>query len=182
MDKVDTRSLGPPPIPTATSPEHTLSLSLGPQQTKPAVSGMCSQELSQLRWGAHQTNRREQKFTFCSGLVFTSGDMGSILPAKADTDRGRPAQEAVGLLLLLEVPAGMLETGRPAGPLCRSLRTPSFENGVPFVLQVSPSRTEKPPESTFEAPALCSCCHRPRMDAACHVWGCRTKRYPGKRC
>ena len=181
LDKVDTRSLGPPPTRTATSPECTLSLSLGPQQ-KPAVPGMCSQELSQLRWGAHQTNRREQKFTFCSGLVFTSWDTGSVLSAKTDTDRGRPAQEAVGLLLLLEVPAVMLETGRPAGPLGWSLRTPASENGVPFVRQVSPPRTEKPPESTIEAPALCSCCHRPRMDAACHVWGCRTKRYPGKCC
>ena len=127
---MDTRSLGPPPTPTATSPEHTLSLSLGPQQ-KPAVSGMCSQGLSQLRWGAHQTNRREQKFAFCRGLVFTSGDTASILPAKADADRGRPAQEAVGLLLLLEVPAGMLETGHTTGPLGRSLRTPASKSGVP---------------------------------------------------
>ena len=127
---MDTRSLGPPPTPTATSPEHTLSLSLGPQK-KPAVSGMCLQELSQLRWGAHQTNRREQKFAFGSGLVFTSWDTASILPAKADADRGRPAQEAVGLLLLLEVPAGMLETGRTTGPLGRSLRTPASKSGVP---------------------------------------------------
>ena len=179
---MDTRSLGPPPTPTATSPEHTLSLSLGPQQKKPAVSGMCSQELSQLRWGTHQTNRREQKFAFCSGLVFTSGDTASILPAKVDADRGHLAQEAVGLLLLLEVPSGMLETGCPTGPLGWSLRTPASESGVPFVHQTSPPRTEKPPESTFEAPTLCSCCHRPRMDAACHVWGCRTKKHPGKCC
>ena len=128
---MDTRSLGPPPTPTATSPERTLSLSLGPQQ-KPAVSGTCSQELSQLRWGAHQTNRREQNFAFCSGLVFTSGDTASILLAKADTDRGHPAQEVVGLLLLLEVQARMLETGSPAGPLGRSLRTPASESGVPL--------------------------------------------------
>ena len=92
---------------------------------------MCLQELSQLRWGAHQTNRREQKFAFCSGLVFTSGDTASILPAKADADRGRPAQEVVGLLLLLEVPAGMLETGHPTGPLGWSLRTPASKSGVP---------------------------------------------------
>ena len=49
-----------------------------------------------LRQGAHQTNRREQKFAFCSGLVFTSADTGSILLAKADTDQGFPAQAAVG--------------------------------------------------------------------------------------
>ena len=138
---MDTRSLGPPPTPTATSPEHTLSLSLGPQQKKPTVSGMCSQELSQLRWGTHQTNRREQKFAFCSGLVFTSGDTASILPAKVDADWGHLAQEAVGLLLLLEVPSRMLETGCPTGPLGWSLRTPASESGVPFVCQVPPPKT-----------------------------------------
>ena len=141
---------------------------------------MCLQELSPLRWGAHQTNRREQKFAFCSRLVFTSGDTGSILRAKTDTDRGRPAQEAVGLLLLLEEPAGMLETGRPTGPLGQSLRTSASESGAPFVRQVSPPKTEKPPESTFEAPALCSCCHRHRMEAACHLRGYRTKGHPGR--
>ena len=92
--------------------------------------------MSQLRQGAHQTNRREQKFAFCSGLVFTSMDTGSILPAKADTDRGLPAQAVVGLLLLLEVLAGMLETDHLTGPLGQSLRTPSSESGVPFVHQV----------------------------------------------
>lgn len=163
-----------PPVPSA------LSLSLGPQQ-KPPVSGMCLHELSQLRWGAHQTNRREKKFAFCNGLVFTSGDTGSILQAKADTDRGRPAQEAVGLLLLLEVSAGMLETGCTAGPLGWSLRTPAPETGGPFVRQVPPPRTEKPPEYTFEAPALCSCCHRHRMDAACHLRGYRSKGHRGRK-
>ena len=93
---------------------------------------------------------------------------------------GRPAQETVGLLLLLEAPVGMLETGRPTGPLGQSLRTSASESGAPFVRQVSPPKTEKPPESTFEAPALCSCCHRHRMDAACHVWGYRTKGHPGR--
>ena len=97
--------------------------------------------MSHPRWnvkaqGAHQTNRREQKFAFCSGLVFTSADMGSILSAKADTDRGLCAQAAVGLLLLLEAPVGMLETGRLTGPLGRSLRTPASESGAPFVHQV----------------------------------------------
>ena len=145
---MDTRSLGPPPTPTATSPEHTLSLSLGPQK-KPAVSGMCLQELSQLRWGAHQTNRREQKFAFCSGLVFTSADTGSILPAKADTDRCLPAQVAVGLLLLLEALAGMLGTGRLTDPLGRSLRTPASESGAPFVHQVRLPRL-----SSLQAPPL----------------------------
>ena len=84
----------------------------------------------------HQTNRREQKFAFCSGLVFTSADTGSILPAKADTDRGLPAQAAVGLLLLLEALAGMLDSGRLTGPLGRSLRTSTSESGPPFVHQV----------------------------------------------
>ena len=97
---------------------------------------MCLQELSPLRWGAHQTNRREQKFAFCSGLVFTSADTGGILPAKADTDRGLPAQAAVGLLLLLEALAGMLDSGRLTGPLGRSLRTSASESGPPFVHQV----------------------------------------------
>ena len=92
--------------------------------------------MSQLRQGTHQTNRREQKFAFCSGLVFTSADTGSILSAKVDTDRGLPAQAAVGLLLLLEALVGMLETGRLAGPLGRSLRTPASESGAPFVHQV----------------------------------------------
>ena len=92
--------------------------------------------MSQLRQGTHQTNRREQKFAFCSGLVFTSADTGSILPAKVVTDQGLPAQAAVGLLLLLEAPAGMLETGRLTGPLGRSLRTPASESGLPFVHQV----------------------------------------------
>ena len=137
--------------------------------------------MSQLRQGTHQTNRREQKFAFCSGLVFTAGDTGSILRAKTDTDRGRPAQEAVGLLLLLEEPAGMLETGRPAGPLGWSLRTPAPETGAPFVRQVPPPKTEKLPESTFEELALCSCCHRHRMEAACHLWGYRTKGHPGRK-
>ena len=90
----------------------------------------------QLRLGTHQTNRREQKFAFFSGLVFTSADTGSILPAKADTDRGLPAQVVVGLLLLLEALAGLLGTGRLTDPLGRSLRTPASESGAPFVHQV----------------------------------------------
>ena len=52
----------------------------------------------------------------------TSGDTASIFPAKVDADWGHLAQEAVGLLLLLEVPSGMLETGCPTGPLGWSLR------------------------------------------------------------
>ena len=32
-----------------------------------------------------------------------------------------------------------------------------------------------------EAAALFRCCHRHRMEAARHVWGCRTKRHPGRR-
>ena len=136
--------------------------------------------MAQLRRGAYQKNRRKQKFAFCSGLVFTSWDTGGILSAKADTDLGHPAYAAVGLLLLLEAPAEMLETGCPAGPLGGSLRTPASESGAPFVSQVPPPRTEQPPESTFEAPALCRCCHRHKMDAVCHAWGCRTKRHTGR--
>ena len=92
--------------------------------------------MSQLRQGAHQTNRREQKLAFCTGLVFTFADTGNILPAKVDTDQGFPAQEAVGLLLLQEALAGMLETGRLTGPPGRSLRTPASESGPPFMHQV----------------------------------------------
>ena len=136
LSSPDTRSLGTPPNlatpPAPGSQARSLALSLGPQQ---------KQTVLHPRWnvkaqGAHQTNRREQKFAFCSGLVFTSADTGSILSAKVDTDRGLPAQAAVGLLLLLEALEGMLETGRLTGPLGRSLRTPASESGEPFVHQV----------------------------------------------
>ena len=90
--------------------------------------------MSQLRRGTYQTNRREQKLAFCSGLGFTSGDTGNILPVKVDTDSVRTAQEAVGLPVLLEVLVGMLETGRLAGPLGGNLRTPASESGA----QVAP--------------------------------------------
>ena len=39
--------------------------------------------------GAHQENSREQKFASCSGLGFSSGDTGCILPAWTDAGRGR---------------------------------------------------------------------------------------------
>ena len=66
---------------------YSLALSLGSQR-----SCQCQAcRMSQLRWGTHQTNRREQKLAFCSGLGFTSGDTGNILPAKVDTDSVRPA-------------------------------------------------------------------------------------------
>ena len=141
LSSPDTRSLGTPPNPTppnlATplapgSQAHFLALSLGPQRKQTVLHPWWNVKAQ----GAHQTNRREQKFAFCSGLVFTSADTGSILSAKADTDRGLPAQAAVGLLLLLEALVGMLETGRLAGPLGRSLRTPASESGAPFVHQV----------------------------------------------
>ena len=137
----DTRSLGTPPKPTP--PNLTTPLASGSQARSLALSLGLQQKQTVLhpRWnvkaqGAHQTNRREQKLAFCTGLVFTSADTGNILPAKVDTDQGFPAQAAVGLLLLLEAPAGMLETGRPTGPLGRSLRTPASESGAPFVHQV----------------------------------------------
>lgn len=157
LSSPDTRFLGTPPnptppnLPTPPAPgtqARSLALSLGPQQ-KLTVSGLPRSGMSQLRQGTHQTNRREQKLAFCTGLVFTSADTGNILPAKVDTDQGFPAQAAVGLLLLLEAPAGMLETGRPTGPLGRSLRTPASESGVPFVHQVRLPRL-----SSLQAPPL----------------------------
>ena len=135
LSSPDTRSLGTPPNLTGPRLPGTAP-SLCP--LIPNRSRQCCARggMSQLRQGTHQTNRREQKFAFCSGLVFTSADTGSILPAKADTDRGLPAQAAVGLLLLLEALAGMLDSGRLTGPLDRNLRTPASESGAPFVHQV----------------------------------------------
>ena len=132
--------------------------------------------------GAHQTNRREQKFAFCSGLVFTSADTGSILSAKANTDRGLPAQAAVGLLLLLEAPVGMLETGRLTGPLGRSLRTPAPESGAPFVHQVRLPRLSSLQGPPLKHP-LCAGAATGIgwIQRATCVWSCRTKRHPGRR-
>ena len=51
---------------------------------------------------AHQKNRREQRFAFCSGLGFTVGYSGGIVPAGAGVERRSEALTAVRLPLLLE--------------------------------------------------------------------------------
>ena len=58
--------------------------------------------------GSHQKNRREQKFSSCSGLGFP------ILPAGAAAGRGRAA---LVMQLLLEAPAGRLDAQTQRGPL-----------------------------------------------------------------
>ena len=96
---------------------------------------------SQLRRGAHQRNRREQKFECSSGLGFTSGYTKCILPAatgegagtgegsrvgfrtrvdsRAGADWGAGAALAGELLgLLMVAQTGMLE----AQPQCQSAR------------------------------------------------------------
>ena len=75
---------------------------------------------------AHQKNRREQRFAFCSGLGFTFGYSGGIVPAWAGVERRCAALPAVRLPLLLEATAGMLETSPPSGSAGRALRTTGF--------------------------------------------------------
>ena len=72
---------------------------------------------------AHQKNRREQRFAFCSGLGFTFGYSGGIVPARAGVERRCAALTSVRLPLLLEATAGMLETSPPSGSAGRALRT-----------------------------------------------------------
>lgn len=84
---------------------------------------------SQLRRGAHQRNRREQKFECSSGLGFTSGYTKCILPAATGEGAGTGEGSGVGfrtgadaalagelLGLLMVAQTGMLE----AHPQCQS--------------------------------------------------------------
>ena len=71
---------------------------------------------------AHQ-NRLEQRFAFCSGLGFTFGYSGRIVPGRAGMERLCAALPAVRLPLLLEATAVMLETSPPSGSAGRALRT-----------------------------------------------------------
>ena len=73
---------------------------------------------------AHQKNRREQRFAFCSGLGF--GYSGCIVLAGAGVERRCAALAAVRLPLLLEETAGMLETSPPSGSAGRALRPTGF--------------------------------------------------------
>lgn len=57
--------------------------------SRPSVPGKAP--ASQLRQGAHQNTRREQRFASCSGLGFPSGNTCNILLAEgAGAGRGRP--------------------------------------------------------------------------------------------
>ena len=73
---------------------------------------------------AHQKNRREQRFAFCTGLNFWYS--GGIMPARAGMERRCAALPAVRLPLLLEATAGMLETSPLTGSAGRALRTTGF--------------------------------------------------------
>ena len=73
---------------------------------------------------AHQKNRREQRFAFCSGLGF--GYSSGIGQAWAGVERRCAALAAVRLPLLLEATAGMLETSPPSGSAGRARRTTDF--------------------------------------------------------
>ena len=73
----------------------------------------------------------------------TEEDMSEfVMPIDKEKDSsesalcGRKLPLWLGLLLLLEEPAGILETGHLTSPLGWSLRTPASESGAPFVHQV----------------------------------------------
>ena len=75
---------------------------------------------------AHQKNKREQRFAFCSGLDFTFGYSGSIVPAAAGVERRSAALTSVRLPLLLEVTTWMLKISLPSGSAGRARRTTGF--------------------------------------------------------
>ncbi|KAG5204271.1 hypothetical protein JEQ12_002247 [Ovis aries] len=77
---------------------------------------------------AHQKNRHEQTFAFCSGLGFTFGSSGSIVPARAGMERRCAALAAVKLPLLLEETAGMLEISSPSRPSGTEEKLVSFSS------------------------------------------------------
>ena len=106
--------------------------------------------------------------TRCVGLIaaFTWVLLGPAAPHVARCIYPRPVAAAA-------------QSGCLKGGLWRFL-SPGRQGLVPLrwgCALPSPNAPGKAPNHihTFEAPTLCSCCHRPRMDAACHVWGYRTR-------
>ena len=111
-----------PPLQEAIE-KRSLALNLDPQPLQGAASGT-SPEASgcHAQAGAHQENSREQKFASCSGLGFSSGDTGCILPAWTDAGRGQPG-------------ATRRCEARPQAPLMEAVGEPhSTGHGTPGAL------------------------------------------------
>ena len=126
---------------------------------------------------AHQKNRREQRFAFCSGLGFTFGYSGGIVPGRAGMERLCAALPAVRLPLLLEATAVMLVTSPPSGSAGRALRTTGFwgwSTHRPPGLRLQGMRN-LPGGLRVTGSALLSW----PWEKYSPVWGCRTKRLSG---
>ena len=93
--------------------------------------------------GAHQENSREQTFASCSGLGFSSGDTGCILPAWTSAGRGRGVGAAPGHTQVWSEAAGAADEGGggTARHGAQDPRRPRSQTG----LQTLPNSEPRPP-------------------------------------
>lgn len=126
--------------------------------------------VSQPRRGAHQKNTREQRFAFRSGLGFTSGYTGCILPAGASA----VWDPAAGALVPPAAPGGV---GRDAGfQAAAPVRTAGAGSRAPAARRVPASLGRAASRARLEDAGNASQPDRREPRATGREWGRRRRR------